>query len=72
MLSFDERGSLDALLGSQHLSARFPHLDIWDQDGRIIYSRSDNIMGLSFASSAALTSAFVSDFSARLTDLSAA
>lgn len=70
-LSYDERGSLDALLGSQHLSARFPHLDIWDQDGRIIYSRSDNIMGLSFVSSAALTSAFAGDFSARLTDLSA-
>lgn len=70
-LGSGDRNSLDALLGSQHLSARFPHLDIWDQDGTIVYSRSDNIMGLSFASSAALRAAFAGEFSARLTDLSA-
>jgi len=71
MLRPDVHASLDALLASEHLSERFPHLDIWDERGTILYSRSGNIVGLRFASSAALDAAFAGQFSARLADLEA-
>ncbi len=63
--------SLDMVLGSSHLSARFPHLDIWNESGTIIYSRSDDIIGVNFAFSAALRSALAGEISARFTDLGA-
>lgn len=70
-LSSAGHDSLDDLLGSQHLSVRFPHLDIWNEAGTIIYSRSDDIIGVKFATSAALQRAFAGQISARFTDLGA-
>lgn len=64
--------SLDELLSLRRLTARFPHLDIWDHSGTIVYSRHESIIGLNFAQSDSLRAAFLGQMTARFTDLGAA
>ncbi|MCY0096969.1 sensor histidine kinase [Hoeflea ulvae] len=69
--SGDETETLDRLLKSDQFRLRFPHVEIWLHDGRIIYSTSPGLIGKSFQPPDGLVAARAGKVSARYTDLSA-
>ncbi|MRG57897.1 histidine kinase [Phyllobacterium sp. SYP-B3895] len=71
-LSAEQIQRLDALLGGDEFSKRFPHLEIWKDDGLIVYSRSAEIIGRRFTAPHGLVDALAGEVSAQYADLSAA
>lgn len=69
--------ALDRLLGADTgkenaFQDRFPHLEIWNAEGRVIYSRSPELIGRTFAPPAGLAAALSGQVAAQFADLAAA
>lgn len=66
-----EIAHLDRLLTKQRFAARFPHVEIWMPDGRIVYSTSSKLIGQRFSPPEGLVAALGGQVAARYTDLGA-
>ncbi|MGB3387541.1 MAG: ATP-binding protein [Pseudaminobacter sp.] len=64
--------SLDRLLGSDSFEFRFPHLEIWNPDGLVAYSRTKELVGRTFAPPDGLVAALGGEVASQYTDLKAA
>jgi signal transduction histidine kinase len=71
LLSDDNRGKLDELLGSNTLKERFPYLEIWKAGGLVVYSTTPTLIGRRFVPPDGLLTALEGRISAQYTDLGA-
>jgi signal transduction histidine kinase len=62
---------LDALFAGESFRQRFPYLEIWSPDGRVIYSNSPELIGQHFPHPTGLAKALEGTVAAEYTDLSA-
>ncbi len=62
---------LDALFAADSFRQRFPYLEIWSPEGRVIYSNSSGLIGHNFAPPPGLLRAMKGEIAAEYTDLDA-
>ena len=67
----EAKQKLDRLLGTEAFEQRFPSVDIWNGDGVIAYSRSNELIGRQFAPPEGLVTALNGEVAAQYADLDA-
>jgi hypothetical protein len=71
VLPVTKKSELDQLLGGDRFKQRFPHLEIWKEDGLIAYSTTADLIGRKFTPPNGLTVALEGQISAQYANLSA-
>lgn len=71
VLSEQSRARLDRLFDDETFRTRFPYLEIWHPDGRIVYSNSEGMIGQTFLLPEGARSALEGQITSTLTDLDA-